>query len=543
MITEIPATPPPQVPDLYRNYEAISRGKREWEQTFDAVPDLILIIDTDHTISRVNRAMADRCGLAPAQLPGRKCYEIFHGTSAPPDFCPLGRLMQDGRAQSVEIEEAHLGGASFEITVSPLYDPAGELVACVHVARDLTERKRIEAERLALEHQLQQAQKLESLGVLAGGIAHDFNNILMIILGHCFLGKEEVDAERWEASRLKQIELAANRAGDLCRQMLAYAGRSPLHQAEMDLAVLVKEIVAMLKSGIRKNVSLEAHLGRNLPTITGDKGKLQQIVMNLVVNAAEAIGETSGVVRVRLNMRIVEPGAQPVDFFGNAIAPGSYVCLTVEDTGCGMDPETQQRIFEPFFTTKFTGRGLGLSAMLGILRSHNGALQLTSTPGAGTTFTVYFPAAPAKGAAKKEERAAAPQRPWINSTGREKGTVLLVDDEQELRRIGSEMLSAMGYITVCGQNGREAVELFRTRGSSIDLILMDLTMPEMDGIEAYEEIRRMSLSVPIVICSGYGKYELSSYIRDDRHAAVVPKPYQPDDVHGVLARLLTPAAE
>jgi len=518
-------------------YQAVSRGKREWEQTFDAVPDLILIIDKNHTISRVNLAMAERCGLSPAGLPGRKCYEVFHGMSSPPACCPFARLMRDGVEHTEEIEEKNLAGF-FEITVSPLYDDAGSLTACVHVARDVTGRKKAEEEQLALEQQLQQARKLESLGVLAGGIAHDFNNILMIILGHCFLAKEEADPELSSDNHLKQIEAAAHRAADLCRQMLNYAGKSPLVHTEIDLLFMVEDIVNMLKSAVKKNVCFELDFNRDVPHLTADKAKIQQIVMNLVVNAVEAIGDNNGIVRVALTTAVVEPGQANADYLGGIIAAGTYACLEVSDTGCGMDEETQKRVFEPFFTTKFTGRGLGMSAMIGIIKSHNGSLQLSSKLGEGTTFKVYFPL-PAKPDTGEltEDPVVETGGLWSAGNSIDK-TILLVDDEEELRNTGSSLLVALGFTVITASNGREALELFSDPASAIDLIVMDLTMPEMDGIETYRELRKTAPAVPILFCSGYGNNPISLHIRDDVYADSVSKPYDPNEVRKILARLL-----
>ena len=515
-------------------YEAVSRGKREWEQTFDAVPDIIFITDTSHTIVRANRAMSKRFDMRPEELPGRKCHELFHGLPSPPPFCPYLKLMQEGGAQSQEIEEKALS-AFFDISVSPLYNESGELVACVHVARDVTERKKAEEYRLALEQQLQHAQKLESLGVLTGGIAHDFNNILMIILGHCMLAKDDPNAESVQ-KHLNQIEVAGNRAADLCRQMLTYAGKSPLVQTRIDLRRLVDEIAKMLQPAFKKNVCFEYELGSDVPELTGDEGKLQQIVMNLVVNAVEAIGDDHGTVRVGLGKATVFQGEQPADFFGNPIAPGAYACLEVSDTGCGMDEQTQKRIFEPFFTTKFTGRGLGMSAIIGIIRSHKGALQLYSQSGAGTTFRVYFPVSAAAAGAEAAPRGS------DTTTGpgggaKLHGTVLLVDDEEELRRIGADILAAMGLTVITTSNGREALALYLERPSEIDLVLMDLTMPEMDGIETYKELRKSAISLPVIFCSGYGDKDISPSISRDAHAGFVPKPYKVEEVREVLKRL------
>lgn len=515
-------------------YEAVSRGKREWEQTFDAVPDIIFITDTHHTISRANRAMAKRFGLRPEEIPGRKCHELFHGLASPPPFCPYVKLMQGGEPQSREIEEKSLC-AFFDISLSPLYNDAGGLAACVHVARDITERKKAEEYRLALEQQLQQAQKLESLGVLTGGIAHDFNNILMIILGHCLLAKDDPHAESVH-KHLSQIEVAGNRAADLCRQMLTYAGKSPLVQTRIDMRRLVDDIARMLQPAFKKNVRFEYAFGSDVPEITGDEGKVQQIVMNLVVNAVEAIGDGHGTVRIGVGNATALPGEEPVDYFGTGIAAGAYACLEVSDTGCGMDEQTQKRIFEPFFTTKFTGRGLGMSAIIGIIRSHKGALQLDSQPGAGTTFRVYFPVAAAAGGAEADPKGP-DTSPGPDGAGTLQGTVLLVDDEEELRRIGGDILAAMGLTVVTASNGSEAIAVYHERRGEIDLVLMDLTMPEMDGIETYHELRKSTGSLPVLFCSGYGNREIPPSICADPHAGFVPKPYRAEQLREALEAL------
>lgn len=513
-------------------YEAVSRGKREWEQTFDSIPDLIFITDTNHTISRANRAMAKYCGVRPEELPGRKCYEVFHNLSSPPSYCPLQSLKEGGASRAEEVEVGNLCGF-FDISVSPLYNEQGTLVACVHVARDVTERKKAHEYRLELEQQLLQAQKLESLGVLTGGIAHDFNNILMIILGHCTLAKEE-EARAKIICHLDQIEIAGSRAADLCRQMLTYAGKAPLVQSQIDLTALVRDMVQMLQPAFNKKVAIECDFGAGLPKLTCDEAKIQQIVMNLVVNAAEALGEQGGEVKVTLSQKTVRKAEQKADCFGNRIPPAAYLCLEVADTGCGMDQETQKRIFEPFFSTKFTGRGLGLSAISGIIKSHDGALQLRSTPGEGTTFSVYFPLPPC---APPDREDAASTLSAPEAAARLQGTILLVDDEEELRTVGCELLTSMGFSVIAAKNGKEALATWQERKSEIDLVLMDLTMPELDGVETYRALRSDDRSLPVLFCSGYGDQEIRPCIGDDAHAGFIAKPYQLDQLQKTLATL------
>ncbi|NVN91012.1 MAG: response regulator [Desulfuromonadales bacterium] len=400
------------------------------------------------------------------------------------------------------------------------------------IAQDISARKKAEGERQEIERQFQQAQKLESLGVLAGGIAHDFNNILTIILGHCYMAKDAHISELPRETHLQHIEDAAHRAALLCHQMLAYAGKRTLFQTRIKFRLLLKDMVKMLQSAISKSVSIRLDLGSDDPEIMGDHAQIQQIVMNLIINAADAIGDVNGTIRIGLAVR--DGHAAPVgnDFFGNVIPAGSYACLEVSDSGCGMDDETQRRIFEPFFTTKFTGRGLGMSAILGIIKSHNGALQLSSSPGCGTNFKIYFPLCAVFRDVVTDTAAETSHRAQPG------GDVLLVDDEQALRTIGTSMLKSMGFSAITACNGREALEIYRTRGSGIDLVLLDMIMPEMGGVEAYHEFRKLSPKIPVVICSGYNVEGLSIDIDTDAYAGCVQKPFRPDQLRDVMMKVL-----
>ncbi len=250
------------------------------------------------------------------------------------------------------------------------------------------EIRQAEKDKQALDQQFQQAQKLESLGILAGGIAHDFNNILTIIIGHCYMITMEPDNA---LDQVLPIQKAAERAADLCRQMLAYAGKALIAKVEISMTTLVEEMIHMLKTTTQKNVVIKPDLSADVPPINGDASQLRQIVKNLIINSSEAIGEEQGEVTVSLKSIAVRPGHSDRDHLGKVIPHGWYACLEVTDNGCGMDEETKSRIFEPFYTTKFAGRGLGMSATLGIITAHNGSLQLTSHQGQGTTIKVLLP--------------------------------------------------------------------------------------------------------------------------------------------------------
>jgi PAS domain S-box-containing protein len=408
-----------------------------------------------------------------------------------------------------------------------VFDSDGNSLGRRACNRDITERKQSEMERILLEQQFHQAQKLESLGLLAGGIAHDFNNILTVILGYSYLAKDDSLSDAEYKFSFKKVEDAANRAADLCRQMLTYAGKSPQIQTRVNLWLLVDEVAKMLQAAFKKNVTLKLDMKRDVPEITGDASQIQQIVMNLIINAADAIGDTNGTIRVALSKNVIDGDRSELDTFGKAIQPGTYACLEVTDSGHGMDEKTQKRVFEPFYTTKSTGRGLGMSAIRGIVTSHEATLHLTSTPGSGTTFMVCFPI---PGHSDFMDATS------ITTQFPEKmnGTILLVDDEQELRNIGTSLLKNMGFAVLTASNGQEALEIFKECEVEIDVVMLDLIMPVMGGVETYNNLRTIKPTLPIIICSGYGAEAVEDVINNDTHACFVHKPYNPEQLRKAM---------
>jgi two-component system CheB/CheR fusion protein len=400
----------------------------------------------------------------------------------------------------------------------------GSFAGYIGYCFDMTERIRVNEEKMVLEQQLQQSQKLESLGVLAGGIAHDFNNILAIIMGYCSL--IQMNHTTAEINIVK-IEKAADRAAGLCRQMLTYAGQTSFSSTLINVTELVDEMIKMLKSTISQNVVIHQSLVADIPAITGDASQIRQIVMNLVINAAEAIGEEQGVIRVSLSGTEIIAVPSEKDYLGKDIQPGRYLRLEIIDSGCGMDSETRRRIFEPFYTTKFTGRGLGMSAVLGIITAHKGALQLTSQPGQGTTFKIYLPIQ--EGASTRETLQQVSYQPWRGS-----GTILLVEDEEQVMGIVRDMLNTMGFNVIGALNGREALELYRVNAADITLVVTDLGMPIMDGYALFHELKKLKPELPIVISSGFGDIAVTSRIPPENVAGIVSKPYSFAQLQEVL---------
>ncbi|GAM09284.1 blue-light-activated protein [Geobacter sp. OR-1] len=417
-------------------------------------------------------------------------------------------------------------GSLFPGSISTNAFPLGDKVFLLSVVRDITERKREEQDRLRLEQQLLHAQKLESLGVLAGGIAHDFNNILTAIIGNAELAMMQLNPESPVLENLQRIEKAAGRAADLARQMLAYSGKGKFVVEQIDLNRLVEEMAHMLEVAISKKAILRYNLTRPLPTVEVDATQLRQIVMNLVINASEAIGDNSGVVAITTGCLECDESYLMEEWLTDRIPQGLYVFLEVADTGCGMDAETKTKIFDPFFTTKFTGRGLGMAAVLGIVRGHNGAIKVDSEQGKGSSFKVLLPAS-ARSTELLDNDAA--------ETWRGSGLVLLVDDEETVRAIGSEMLRALGFSVITANDGVEALEKFKG-SSNIGVVILDLTMPQMDGEQCFRELRNLNPDISVIMSSGYNEHEINQRFAGKGTAGFIQKPYKLSELKEVLIK-------
>ena len=381
-----------------------------------------------------------------------------------------------------------------------------------------------------MEAKLQETQKLESLGVLAGGIAHDFNNLLTGVLGNASLAAAEIPPGSPAHGFLAQIEKAATRAADLCRQMLAYSGKGRFDVKSLDLNALIRETMNLLGISISKRARLECHFASSLPSVLADATQLRQIVMNLVINASEAIGECDGIVRVSTSTATLSAADLLAANASPDATEGNHVCFEVSDTGCGMEPDVLKRIFDPFFTTKFTGRGLGLAAVLGIVRGHRGALTVTSNPGVGTCFRVLLPVS--SELAESASDLVPPTEAWTGS-----GMVLVVDDEDTVRSVATRLLEFLGFQTVTATNGREAVDLFPTLGA-LRFVFLDLTMPHMDGQQTLRELRKLQPDLRVLIMSGFSTQDVAERFAKDPFVDFIQKPFNLTQTREKIRRLL-----
>ncbi|TLS66714.1 response regulator [Mariprofundus erugo] len=414
-------------------------------------------------------------------------------------------------------------GSSFPVEYwsHPMFDESGHVVGCVVTFLDITELRKAEEQRNRIEKQIQHTQRLESMGVLAGGIAHDFNNILSAILGNAALASRKVISDPLDArEKLEKVVQSCDRASVLCRQMLAYSGKGKFVVRQLNLSAMVEEVTHLLEVSLDKGVVIKYSLADPLPLIEADEAQMQQVVMNLVTNANEAIAGRSGVISITTGVMHADL-RYLMDCYGDNPVAGRFAYVEVSDAGCGMDAATQQRIFDPFFTTKFTGRGLGMSAVLGIVRGHHGALKLYSEPGKGTTFKLLLPVC--EQAESSQEAAIERVSPWQGS-----GLVMVVDDEETVRETAVMLLEDMGFTTLAAADGMEALELFRARGQEIRAVLMDLTMPRMGGEECFRELRRINPDVRVVLTSGYNEQDAIQTFTGKRLAGFIQKPVSPD---------------
>ncbi|MFH1748922.1 MAG: PAS domain S-box protein [Planctomycetota bacterium] len=512
------------VTERIRSEEALERLSRQNKLILDSAAEGIYGVDTQGRFTFANPAAARMLERDVNEMIGQMAHELMqhgqgdsriHGSAD----CRVCRAMHEDVVQHIGDETFHRrDGGSFpvEFVSSPIREH-GELTGTVVVFRDISERRRAEEERCQLEVRFQQTQKLESLGILAGGLAHDFNNLLLSILCNASLATEHLPTESKVRKQLEKILKAGRRASELTRQMLAYSGQASYDVQTLELNELVSEVVDFMHAALPKLVTLHIELEPELPLIKADNAQLQQVIMNLLINAAEAVGDRSGDVTV--STLLFKLGAEQFghNFVGYDLPPGEYVGLCVRDSGCGMSPETQARIFDPFFTTKSTGRGLGLSALLGIVRAHRGAVRVHSREQHGTRFTVLFPAA----ADAVHERL--PQQP--PTTLRADATVLVVDDEEDIRDVVQAVLESRGMRVLLAEDGPQGVACFRDNADDVDVVLLDMTMPGMSGEEVFRQIVAMRPDARVILSSGYSEQESLARLEDGRLAGFVHKPY------------------
>jgi len=513
-----------------RTAEAALRQSEERYRTLSELASdfaFALSVDRDRNVAFewASDGMGRITGFGPEELDGHGWLALVHPDDVEYAFGQLGGALE-GPLQEMEFRiidkqrEVRWIHVLFHTTVRAEEDGVARFVG---VVSDVTERKRAEEERHRLDLHLGEVQRLESLGVLAGGIAHDFNNMLAVIRGNSRLALADLDAGVSPRERLERIRSATEHATGLTEQMLTYSGRTPMTRRLLDLSQLVLGTHDLLCASAGDRGRLELDLAEGMPPIEGDVTRIQQVLVNLVSNACDALGERGGTIRVATGVRAAEARDLSGGFGTPDAAPGDYVVLEVSDTGSGMDPEIQQRIFEPFFTTKSSGRGLGLAAVLGIVVAHRGVIGIESGPGSGTTFRVLLPCADSAAAPASDPRD--PERPAGKG-----GKILIVDDDESVLELAREFLERAGFEVLAALGGQAGIDLFRAQSDEIEAVVLDLVMPGVGGAEAFVEMLRIRPEIPIVVTSGYDKEKAAERFSVRGLSGFLYKPYEPEEL-------------
>jgi PAS domain S-box-containing protein len=523
------------IADRKRAEEELRHSEARFRLVVESSPLAIRVARQDAGIEYVNPAFIEKFGYTIEDIP---TLEDWHRLAYPdPAYRQraierwqesLGRAANaTGAARGLDVSVTCKDGSVREMEV--FGTPMGDKTLAFFL--DITERKRMAEERRKMESQMRQVQRLESLGVLAGGIAHDFNNLLTAILGNADLALLTLSPVSPARQRVEEIAKASQHAADLCRQMLAYSGKGRFVLSRCDLSEIVRDMGQILEISVSKNAVMRYSLAEGLPAVEADATQIRQIIMNLITNASEALGEARGVITVVTGVMECDEAYLSESYLNDRLPGGRYVSLEVSDTGAGMDEETRGKLFDPFFTTKFTGRGLGLAAVLGIVRGHKGAFKVYSEVGKGTNFKILLPAVDwAPGERVKPEAESVPLAGG--------GTVLVVDDEPLVRGVASSMLEMLGFRVLTAANGREGLEIFRAKKDEIACVILDLTMPEMSGDEAFRDLRTQRSDVRVHLASGFNEQDVSQRFVGAGLAGFIQKPYTVAKLREILKSAL-----
>ncbi len=521
------------VTDRKRAEEAAWRSQERFRTLVESWPDHIVVVDPEARILFLNRSGVE--GARAEDLLGRTCFELSPPSTHEAMRAAITAAFERGEPSRFSGDDTF--GRSWESQVIPLRDDAGRVSQAMFVSSDTTDRRRAEEERRRLDQSLMEAQRLGSLAVFAGGIAHDFNNLLVGIRGNLELAQQRAGPAGPVRPLLEDARRAATHASELIDQLLAYSGQRSAPAEALDVNTLAEDMAQLARATVAKDAALRLQLAPALPAVEGDATQVRQVLMNLLSNAAEARGGPGGTVSLRTSVADLDQ----VRAMANALAPvqptvGAYVVVEVHDDGAGMTPETRARIFDPFFSTKFTGRGLGLAAVMGIVRAHRGAIGVESAPGAGSTFRVALPAGslPAPGRAPTPTAAAAtpPEPPAAR-----RPVVLVIDDEKHVRSVAKIALEDAGFQVLTAADGAQGVAMFASHADDVRAILLDLLMPDMDGDEAFAALREVRADVPIVLSSGLGEESAVGRFLDKGLAGFLKKPYHLDELVTLVQRV------
>ena len=479
----------------------------------------------------VNQRMAAMLGYGPEEMAGRPVFDFVDGDSLFTVKKLLEKQRENGVSSTVDLRLKHKTGTDVWTMVSTnaLTDEQGRYTGSLALVTDITERRRAEQDKAKLERQIQQAQRLESLGIMAAGIAHDFNNLLQAILGHSELAMQESLPGSPQQESLREIQKAAQHAGVISNQMLSYIGQGHHQRKRLNLPDILQELKPTLLGLADQRALLTVELDPDLPQLLADPAELKQALVQLTTNAVEAQGEQPGRITMRVTYRPWRHQELRELFGAPELFEGPYLTITVSDNGIGIDRAAMQHLFEPFFSTKFPGRGLGLMNVLGFARGHGGGIKVESMPGHGSTFTLVLPEAPPTHFAPE------PTMPW---GWRGNGTIIMVDDEAAVLNVGRRMLTELGFNVITAGDGREALQVYRAQQAAVRCVMLDLMMPDLDGAQTLSMLRDISPELPVIIATAYPANKAAEILKGLTYQGIVHKPYQSAAVARLLQSLL-----
>lgn len=538
MNTDNPTPSPKAVASAYPAMISMPGTEELYHRLFELMPGSVVLLDARGYILNANPAFCRQIGYPRELLLGAHISRFSRETIEGIDQ-NIGRMMA-GEVLEHQVTNVQADGSLryYDLREAAITLPDGSR-GILALANDVTDRLRAEHHKLELERQLLHADKLKSLGVLAGGIAHEYNNLLAAIIGNLDLTIMDLDSKSPLQNNLREAAIAALRASNLTQQMLAYSGRGRFVIAPIDLSALIGGMEELLKASISKKASIKMNLAADLPRVAGDDPQLQQVLMNLVTNASEALGERPGLITVTTRVRECDEDYLIKSRIADKFAAGRYVELEVHDSGCGMDAATCEKLFDPFFTTKFTGRGLGMSVVMGVVRGHKGAIMVSSQPGRGTAISVLFPITPDRKLVVPTPMP--PAADSFNTPTLLAGRVLVVEDEATIRLLMERILKRLGLRVLTAQDGMEGVAVFQEHAAEISFVIIDFTMPKLDGIKTLAEFRKLQPDVKAVLMSGYDVENMSQTCLQEGFTAFLRKPFHVETLIKV-ARELCPKA-
>ncbi|QDU51028.1 Blue-light-activated protein [Gimesia panareensis] len=519
-----------------KTIEQLNRQRILLQTIFHSVTDVMIVTDRSHNIVMCNESIQMHFRCKEADLLGRPVRELVKSES---DYqeqftrvsYPNTHVLKPFIVEYLRADNSIFQG---ETIITPLRRSDNQITGYIQVIRDITDRIQMEAEKDHLHAQMLHAQKLESLGVLAGGVAHDFNNLLLAILGNTNLTLMELQEDSPISQNVKNIEIAARHATKICERLLAYSGRRTFVTTTFNLNQIIQETVEILKTIISPNAHIELNLSSDNLLIHGDTGQIEQVVLNLLTNASEAIQNQKDAGKIDVRTGFLELNQDDFSnyYFCENVSPGRFIFFEIEDNGSGMDEDCQSKMFDPFFTTKFTGRGLGLAGVSGIIRGHHGGLFVQSAVESGSCFRVILPVATDPEEEITTDSSVDPVVPA------DVGYVLVIDDDQAVCNVVTNVLKRFGFSVLLANSGSQGIEVFERNRDSISVVLLDMTMPGMSGVETLRQLQDKQINVPVILTSGLSENDISDQMDSSEIVHFLKKPYKPQKLVNIVSKAL-----